>query len=120
MKLLTRLAPFGALVPMFALAAGELTQVSTFLRNIIDFMNDVLVPLIFAVAFLVFIYGVAKYFIISQDDPEAQETGKKYMLYGIVGFVIMVSVWGIVNLLAAGFGFTGENIRQIPNLPTTR
>jgi hypothetical protein len=30
----------------------------------------------------------------------------------------MVSLWGIVNLVAKGFGFRDENIEQIPNLPT--
>ena len=40
------------------------------------------------------------------------------MLYGIIGFVVMVSVWGIVNLLAGGFGLTDEELQTIPNTPT--
>jgi hypothetical protein len=41
------------------------------------------------------------------------------MLWAIVGFVVMVSVFGIVNLIAGGLGFSDdENIQNIPNVPT--
>ena len=55
MKFLARALPFGALMPALALAQGELTEVGSFLNNIVQFINDILVPLIFAIAFLVFI-----------------------------------------------------------------
>jgi hypothetical protein len=34
--------------------------------------------------------------------------GKNLMLYGLVGFFVMVSVWGLVNILTGTFGF-GNN-----------
>jgi hypothetical protein len=117
MKFLTRLLPFAAFAPALALAQGELGEVSDFLTNIVQFINDILVPLIFAIAFLVFIWGVFNYFIFGAGDEGKRETGKSYMLYGIIGFVVMVSVWGIVNLLAGGFGLDEEELQTIPNTP---
>ncbi len=122
MKFLSRLLPLTLLMPFFAFAqsnAGNFTGITTFIRNIIGFMNNVLVPGIFAIAFLVFLWGMAKTFIFGGGDEGKQSEGKQLMMYAIAGFVIMVSLWGIVNLVANGFGFSGESIQKIPNLPTT-
>jgi hypothetical protein len=118
-KMLAALAVLALLTPLFAFAQapGQLTEVDGFLDNIVAFMNGTLVPLVFALAFLVFIWGMFKTFILGGSDPGKQDEGKQLMLYAIVGFVIMVSLWGIVNLFAEGFGFRGEQIEEIPDLP---
>jgi hypothetical protein len=79
-----------------------------------------LVPGIFAIAFLSFIWGMAQTFILGGSDEEKQKQGKSLMIYSIAGFVIMVSLWGIVNLVAKSFGFQGQNVGDIPNLPKSR
>ena len=122
MKILSRLLPTTLLaplfIPLFAFAqAGELTEVSGFIKNFILFMNTTLVPFIFAVAFLVFLWGMFKYFILGGHDTEKQDEGKDLMLYAIIGFVVMVSMWGIVNLLSSGFGLEGQRLDAIPDLP---
>ena len=120
MKTLLKFLPLTAFAPVFAFAAGDLTSVRTFLDNIVSFMNGTLVPLIFALAFLMFLWGMFKTFILGGSDEDKQKEGKDLMLYAIIGFVVMVSLWGIVNLVAEGFGFSGENIQNIPDLPTSR
>ncbi len=117
MKILSRILPLALLTPFIALGAGELGPISDFIKNIIQFMNNTLVPAIFALAFLVFLWGMFKTFILGGHDEEKQSEGKQLMMYAIAGFVIMVSLWGIVNLVARGFGFAGQGIQQIPNLP---
>ena len=123
MKILLRLLPLSLLTPLFVFAqagAGQLTPLRTFVQNIITFMNGTLVPLIFALAFLVFLWGMFKTFILGGHDEEKQSEGKQLMMYAIIGFVVMVSLWGIVNLVANGFGFQGQNLQNVPNLPNTR
>jgi fumarate reductase subunit D len=118
MKILSRLLPLALFAPLFALAApGELVGVSNFLKNITAFMNNTLVPLIFAIAFLVFLWGMFKTFILGGHDEEKQSEGKALMMYAIAGFVLMVSLWGIVNLVANGFGLREQGLNQLPNLP---
>lgn len=116
MKRIIRLIPLAYALPFVALAQGELTEVTSFMDNIVKFINGTVVPFIFALAFLMFLWGVANFFIIGRDAEEAKEKGKDYMLWGIGGFVLMVSVWGIVNLIADGFGFAGEDLINIPDV----
>jgi len=119
-SVLAFLAVLGLVTPMFAFAQGELTGIEGFIGNIVSFMNNTLVPLIFAVAFLVFLWGMFKTFILGGSDEGKQAEGKQLMMYAIVGFVVMVSLWGIVNLVAEGFGFQGATVENIPNLPPAR
>lgn len=118
MKILSRLLPLALFAPLFAFAApGAMEGVSDFFSRITLFMNNTLVPAIFALAFLVFLWGMFKTFILGGHDEEKQGEGKQLMMYAIAGFVIMVSLWGIVNLLANGLGFTKQDAQFRNNLP---
>ena len=62
-----------------------------------------LVSLLMAVALLVFLWGVFRY-ITNTESDEARETGKKHMLFGIIGLVIMVSAVAILEIAKRTFG----------------
>jgi len=89
-----------------------------FLILIIKIIDSYLVPLIFAVAFVVFLYGIYSYFIAGAGNDEKRETGRKYALYGIFGFVIIIAIWGIVNLLISSLGFDTKSRPPIPGFGT--
>ena len=110
MKKLIGLIPAVSLVPFLAFAQGEMAETTTFLSNIVNFINTTLIPLIFAVAFLVFLWGMFVTFILGGKDSTKQEEGKSLMLYAVIGFVVMLSLWGIVNLLVDSFGFGDDTI----------
>lgn len=74
--------------------------------NIIGIINTILVPVILTIAFLVFIYGVFNYFIMGAADGKKRSEGAQFVLWGVVGFVIILSVWGLVNLLGSTLGLT--------------
>lgn len=76
-------------------------------NTIINTINFVLVPVIFALAFIVFIWGIAKAYIISGGNEEERKKGHQLVLWGIIGFVVMISLWGLVNVVAATFNLTG-------------
>jgi hypothetical protein len=102
-------------LPMVALAQ-EFGQINTFIGRITSFINNTLIPLVFGIALLVFIWGMFKFFIYNTE--EEKEKGKDLAVYAVVGFVLMVSIWGIVNLIANGLGFSGEQVQNIPTTPT--
>jgi len=60
-----------------------------------------IVPLLIGLAVVVFIYGVL--ILMFSDSGEKKEEGKQYMLWGIIGIFVMVSVWGLVNILKGTF-----------------
>lgn len=121
MKILSRLLPLSLFLPFLTFAqsqAGNFRGFSTFINNVLSFINTVLVPAIFGIALLVFLWGIFKAFILGGHDEEKQAEGKNLMIYAIAGFVIMVSLWGIVNFIASSLGFAGEGLRGIPVIPT--
>ena len=67
--------------------------------GIIGIINTVIVPVIFALAFLVFIWGVINYFLINGGEEKKREEGRQFIFWGILGIVLLFSVWGFVNLL---------------------
>jgi hypothetical protein len=82
--------------------------------TILYIINDVLVPVLFAVAFIAFIYGIAKAYIFSGGSEEAVKKGHSLILWGIIGFVVMISLWGLVNVVASTFGLTGNSAPALP------
>jgi len=85
------------------------------ITSLIQFFNNSLVPLIFAAAFIAFLWGVFQYFILGGANEEKRKEGRVFILYGIIGLVVMLSIWGIVNLLTNSLSFgSGSH----PPLPT--
>ena len=92
----------------------QVTNVQSAGQFIITLINTVAVPVLFAVAFLVFIFGVFQFFILGRGSEEANDKGKTLMLYGLIGFVVMLCVWGLVNVLVNSVGLNSN----VPNYPT--
>lgn len=72
--------------------------------GIIGVLNTVVVPTIFTLAFIVFIWGVVNYFFIHGGEEAKREEGRVFILWGIIGMVVLFSVWGIVNILLSTLG----------------
>lgn len=83
---------------------------------IIDLINRVLVPVLFGVAFIVFLYGVAKAYIFTGDE-EGVKAGHKLILWGLIGFAVMISIWGLVNIVVNTFGLYGGGTIPAPTSP---
>lgn len=87
------------MLPLLAGAQQSVTSIQDLGEFFIGLINGVAVPVVFALAFIIFIWGVFTYFVQGGADEEKRESGKQLMLYGLIGFFIMVSVWGLVNIL---------------------
>ena len=119
MKKTFQLAAVLATLATPLLAAAQtginLNAVTPYSNGIINLVNGILVPVLMALAFIVFLFGVYMYFIQGAADETSRATGRQFTLWGIIGFVIILSLWGIVNLF---MGTLGLSVGQAPPFPT--
>ena len=99
----------------FAQGGVNTSVIKQYSDAIIGVINVVLVPVLVAIAFIVFLWGVYKYYILNADNEAERAKGHQFMLWGIIGFVIIMSVWAIVNFVMSIFGLTST---QSPTIPT--
>lgn len=76
-------------------------------------MNQLLY-LIIAASLVIFLYGILRLSFYDGQKPEAREQARKFMFWGIVSLFVMVSVWGLVNILSVTFFGSGPLI--VPQL----
>jgi tellurite resistance protein TehA-like permease len=89
------------------IATAHAAELSPYARNLLNqisrYIIDPIIILIFGVAMVVFLYGIFK-FIRSADNPTERDEGKRNMFWGLIGMTIMVSAFGIINLIAGTVG----------------
>lgn len=117
-RFIALLASLGA--PTFAAAQTGINTayIKTYSDSIIYIINNILVPTLIALAFIVFLYGVYRYFIQGAASDADRATGRQFALWGVIGFVIIVSLWGIVNLFTSTLGLTASNVPGFPVFST--
>jgi uncharacterized membrane protein YidH (DUF202 family) len=78
-----------------------------------------IVPFLVGLGVFVIIYGIFTY-IRSADDEEKRTVGKQFMVWGVLAVFVMLSVWGLVSVLANTLSFenSGANI-QTPDFTVT-
>jgi Type IV secretion system pilin len=90
------MATFGLVVyPVHAFAAKTFAEVVD--TGFVPFFDRFVIPLLYAVLFLLFMFGMVRYFFVGGE--ENRQKGKVFVVWAIVGMVAVFSVWGIVNLL---------------------
>ena len=110
---------FGTVLATPVLASAQsginTTYIQGYATSIITIINGILVPTLISIAFIVFLWGIYKYFIQGADNEKDRESGRTFALYGIIGFVILFSLWGIVQIFMGTLGLTATNV---PSMPT--
>ena len=76
-----------------------------FLMRIAEVIVNPLITFGFTVALAVFFWGIFQ-FVANADNEDARKTGKRTMVWGIVGFLVMFGAFGIIRIVMATFGIT--------------
>ena len=82
--------------------SGTLTTISSVLNRLGNIIN-LLIPFFIGLAVFFIIYGIFRYIVKSDNEEERGKAGQ-FILYGIIGVFLMVSIWGIINILVKSFG----------------
>lgn len=75
----------------------------TLLASIYNAILEPLLFVVFGLAFIMFVWGIVE-FIRDSESNDGREKGKRNILWGVVGMVIMVSVFGIINIIIGTIG----------------
>ncbi len=119
-KIFTAVFSASLLTPFVVGAAGYTCNASTLssvegqICNIIRILNQFIIPLLIAGALVWFIAGVVKYMMAHDEDE--RKKGREQILYGVIGFAVIIGVWGLVQILTTTFGLNNTNVT--PNFPT--
>jgi magnesium-transporting ATPase (P-type) len=98
-------------LPFFTLAQSPQDKAAAEAASFVAKFNEVilfpLIALMTAVAFLVFLWGCAQYLFYAAND-QARQQGVKHITFGIIGLVVMLSAYAILQIAAATFGLNDE------------
>ncbi|OHA94718.1 MAG: hypothetical protein A3C62_00115 [Candidatus Zambryskibacteria bacterium RIFCSPHIGHO2_02_FULL_39_16] len=81
-------------------------DISQFLNGINRLILNPLILLAFAVALIVFFWGIFQ-FIASQTADTQRDEGKRKIFWGLFGMFIMISAFGLIRLILSTFGISG-------------
>ena len=79
--------------------------------NVIYILN----PILIAMAFLVFFWGLSKFILAAGSEVENTK-GKSFMLWGILALFILLTFMAIINLASNELGLGGASRGNIPKL----
>ena len=100
-------------------------NLQSYIVDLVTFLNNIIIPFILGVAFLIFVINVFRFFIIGGSSEEGREKAKRLAVYGVSAFVFILIFWGIVGLLTSSLGldeqayvtsdYFDQSCRAIPN-----
>ena len=78
------------------------TTYSGLVNELIEFIN-VLIPAMFALVFVYFIWKMIDAWVLHAGDPNKVQEGKMFALTAVFVLVVALSVWGIVAIIRTSF-----------------
>jgi len=93
------LTPLHVAVPLLVLA--DPVTLESLMKVAATYLNMAL-QLLMGLAVLLFVWYVIQYFIRPADSKGHLEAAQ-YVLWSVIGFFVILSMWGIVNVLSATF-----------------
>lgn len=93
----------------FAAILGKTSDIFKAIGNLIE----LLIPIVFALALLLFFWGVAKYILSAGTE---KDEGKKVMVWGVIALFVMSSIWGLTTLIRDELKIDKVENQKIPTL----
>ena len=110
------------LLPAVAFAQYSVSNSSSLFDAVRSILNAI-IPIIIALAVVYILWGIVQSY--TTGDEEKRKAGHFKILYGIIGLFVMLSIWGLVNVLVNTAGLTNQipsngnagapNVTQIDN-----
>lgn len=92
-----------------AAAGSANSTVQELLTSLSLFIQNIVLPLLFSIAFLFFLVNMVRYFILGGASETEREKAKRSAIYGIAAFVFLLTLWGLVSILVKGIGIENDS-----------
>lgn len=102
----------GAMVFAPIMASAETLQG---ILGIVGQLVGTATPIVVALALVYFFWGLGN-FILGSSESEKRKEAIAIMIYGIIALFVMVSIWGIVNVLQTTFNVQGGSDIRAPRV----
>jgi hypothetical protein len=89
-------------VMVFGATATTAKTFKTLITGVFIPLANSIIVLLVSLALFYFLWGIFK-LIASGDSEKMLETGKLYVLWGTVALFVMISMWGLVNIVLVSF-----------------
>ncbi|MFA6553943.1 MAG: hypothetical protein WCS89_00335 [Candidatus Paceibacterota bacterium] len=86
-------------LPFIASAQTQM-KLSDLMAKLAGYLNQAL-ALLMGFAVVVFVFYVIKYFIQPGDTKRVEAA--QYLMWSLIGFFVILSLWGLVNILISTF-----------------
>lgn len=83
-----------------------------YLVNLLIKYLNASIYVILSLAVMMFVWNVYKYFIAGGDDVGAKKEAGLYVMWSVIGFFIILSFWGLVNIVT-------KTLNLDNNMPST-
>ncbi|MEK7063513.1 MAG: hypothetical protein AAB955_02360 [Patescibacteria group bacterium] len=103
----------GSIAFLAALPVAAFADTLIDVANTIGDIVGIVTPIVVAIALILFFWNLAMYFIGKEEDKKKAVSG---MIYGVLILFVMVSIWGIVNVLQDTFNVGGTQTVTPPNV----
>ena len=78
-------------------------RVEYFINTINKVVINPIIYFLFSLGTILFLFGIIRFFLNLTDETIRKES-KNHMVWGLIGMFIMVSVFGIMNLIVKTIG----------------
>lgn len=106
------------MIPQIAYASNHIATAQGFLGKLNDAIIFPLITLMMAVALVVFLYGGFEY-VKNAANEQGRETGRRHLMWGIVGMLVMLSAFAILTVAAGTFNLQNDLDRVTTPAATT-
>ncbi|MCR4311208.1 MAG: hypothetical protein NUV54_01405 [Candidatus Taylorbacteria bacterium] len=94
---------------------------NTQINTVLDLINQLLaigsrlIPFFVSTAVFIVILGIISY-VRHGDNEEKRAEGRMFIIWGIVSIFVMLSIWGLVNIVVGSFDLNNA-VPAVPELP---
>lgn len=95
---------------------GAVLKASPHLADLMNYITCLIsgsvIPLIFSLAVVLFVYGVVQY-VINNEDEIKKERGRSFMIWGVIALTVMITIWGLVSIVGSTFNMNTTVVPQL-------